>query len=113
MKKTFKKISFALLSAAILFNFAACSSGDGDSSGSGLEIPPATPVTLPKSSGENPFKGKSLTVDRGYESSHTKTYKFSDNGTSVDVNETYNGVLESTTSYTYTYDAENILWQSI
>lgn len=111
MKKAFKKISFALFSAAILFNFAACSSGDGDSSGSGsgLEIPPATPVTLPESSGENPFKGKTLTVDRGYESSHTKTYKFNDNGTSVDVNETYNGVLESTTSYTYTYDADKSL----
>lgn len=102
MKKTFKKISFALLSAAILFNFAACSSGDGDSSGSGLEIPPATPVTLPESSGENPFKGKTFTNN-----SYTETtFIFSETSVVViEKDENY----ETQNTYAYTYDADNSL----
>lgn len=102
MKKAFKKISFALLSAAILFNFAACSSGDGDSSGSGLEIPPATPVKLPESSGENPFKGKTFTTN-----SYTETtFIFSETSVVViEKGEDY----ETQNTYAYTYDADNSL----
>ena len=33
MKKALKSIAFALLSAAMLFNFAACSSDDDDNDG--------------------------------------------------------------------------------
>ncbi len=88
MKKALKSIAFALLSAAMLFNFAACSSDDDSGSDDGG----STTVKLPESVGENPFKGKTL-KDYG------KSYKFSDKT----VDETGGSYTET---YGYTYNTE-------
>ena len=88
MKKALKSIAFALFSAAMLFNFAACSSDDDSGSDDGG----STTVKLPESVGENPFKGKTL-KDYG------KSYKFSDKT----VDETDGSYTET---YGYTYNAE-------
>lgn len=97
MKKALKSIAFALLSAAMLFNFAACSSDDDSGSDDGG----STTVKLPESVGENPFKGKTLQLSSSYTS--TK-YKFSDK--TVDKSDSIADALGETETYSYTYNAE-------
>lgn len=92
MKKALKSIAFALLSAAMLFNFAACSSDDDSGSDDGG----STTVKLPESVGENPFKGKTL-KDYG------ESYKFSDKTVDKTVDKTDGSYTET---YGYTYNAE-------
>lgn len=104
MKKALKKISFALFSAAILFTFAACSSGD-DNSGSGDT--PVSPVTLPEATGENPFKGKTFSSNKSKESDKM-TYTFSDKTVKYIEDYTEDGVKETKT-FNYTYDANKSL----
>lgn len=96
MKKALKSIAFALFSAAMLFNFAACSSDDDSGSDDGG----STTVKLPESVGENPFKGKTL-KDYG------KSYKFSDKTVDKTDDKTVDETDGSyTETYGYTYNAE-------
>ncbi len=75
MKKALKSIAFALFSAAMLFNFAACSSDDDDSdSGSGGDAPSGKAATLPQVEGPNPLSGS--TFEDKEDSGDYTIYKF-------------------------------------
>lgn len=113
MKKALKSIAFALLSAAMLFNFAACSSDDDDSdSGSGGDSPSVKPATLPQVEGPNPLSGS--TFEDKEDSGDYTIYKFgSDTYTVTGEHSTieYNlnvDVLEkSEITYKYVVDSAN------
>lgn len=116
MKKALKSIAFALLSAAMLFNFAACSSDDDSDSGSGGDAPSVKPATLPQVEGPNPLSGS--TFEDKEDSDDYTIYKFgsdtytvtgehstTENNLNVDVLEkseiTYKYVVDSANSMIY------------
>ena len=111
--KNLKKHIMALLALAVALTLSSCANDSGSSSGNGtnngISESENTPVILPESKGENPFKGKSYIkvydFDDDDDDSPT-TWKFSENTI-----ETTSGSksYSDTTIYNYTYDSENSL----
>jgi hypothetical protein len=108
MKKALNSIAFALLSAALFFNFAACSGDDDGNSDGGTGTPV---VTLPDSKGENPFAGKTFSEE---DSDKLKAeWKFGDKSVNLVKYYPKDNVTETET-FSYTYDTEaNLLYLAL
>ncbi len=111
--KNLKKHIMALLALAVALTFSSCANDSSSSSGNGTNNGNSesenTPVILPESKGENPFKGKSYIKVYDFEDDDPDgptTWKFSENTIeTTSGSESYS----NTTIYNYTYDSENSL----
>ena len=114
MKKALKSIAFALITAALAFNFAACASDDDNNDGGNNGGASKKSATLPKIEGDNPLSGNTYELVK-YDgeittmsfSSDSFTVKSSAAGNSDYYFTTTDFKEKSEATYKYVVDSEN------
>ena len=111
MRKIFshKWITALLLISALVFAFSACSSDSSDDDDDSSSSSFGSSVTLPSSSGTNPFTGKTWGASS---SGSSRSIAFT--SSTFTVTRSYSGSYTDTFTYNYTYDtSKGLLYASI